>query len=117
MPTPGQPRFFLSPVHLAPPEQQRKPDVASAEPAVADWSLEAIMCIANLEEGGHNSSAGYFGMPSAPSAYPGSAAIVARYGDSWLDIPLEAQLVIAEAEWATYGWHTPWPNTSRMCGL
>ena len=88
---------------------------------VPSWFVSAVRCIAENEEygfpdeGGYNTSAGYFGMISAPSAYPGSSGAVATYGDSWLAIPFAAQLPIVYAEYLKYGW-SPW-STAPGCGL
>lgn len=89
---------------------------------VPAWFVEDMRCISRHEEygfpdeGGHNTIAGYFGMPSSPSMYPGSAYAVATYGDYWLAIPFAAQLPIAYAELLKYGWYPTW-STAPGCGL
>jgi hypothetical protein len=96
------------------------PDPPSS--GVPAWFVALMPCLATKEEygppwaGGYTTSAGYFGMISAPSAYPGSASIVAQYGDSWLNIPWDAQIVIVYAEWLEYG-SSAWPNTAPYCGM
>jgi len=86
---------------------------------VPSWFYPDIACISTKEEygeNGQNTWAGYFGMVSPPSAYPEPGPTYARtYGDSWLDIPLAAQIDITYAEWQAYGW-SPW-STAGACGL
>ena len=85
---------------------------------VPRWFIGPAQCISAHEEYGfygQNTSAGKFGMVMSPSSYPGSASVVARYGNSWLGIPLKAQLVIVYRLWQTYGW-SPW-TTAPGCGL
>lgn len=92
------------------------PVVTPTVSAPAPSSSDAWACIALHEEGGHNSVAGYFGFIYAPSSYIDPApAIAAQYGNSWLSIPYAAQLQIAEALQAKYGW-SPW-STAPGCGL
>jgi hypothetical protein len=95
---------------------------AAYSSGVPAWFTAAMPCLATREEygppweGGYTTSAGYFGMISPPSAYPGSAGIVATYGDSWMGIPWDAQIAIVYAEWQAYG-SSPWPNTAPYCGM
>jgi hypothetical protein len=117
MPTPGEPRFFVSPPHLAPPPPRRphlKP-TSAASPVTP--TSEVWACIARQEEGGQNSWAGYFGMVSPPSAYPGSSTVVAQYGDNWEWIPYAAQVTIAQTLQASVGWEAWGPRTRANCGL
>jgi len=116
MPTPGEPRFFVSPPHLAAPAL-RPPTRRPPSPAPVAATYEVWACVAQQEEGGQNSWAGYFGMVSPPSAYPGSAAIVAQYGDSWWWIPYAAQVTIAQTLQATAGWGAWGSRTRANCGL
>jgi hypothetical protein len=100
---------------------QAAPPVATAvAPVTYSGSLiDAFNCISLHEEygvTGTNTSAGYFGMIYPPSAYPSPGPeYAAQYGDSWLDVPLDAQYQIAIAEQAKYGW-SPW-STAGACGL
>jgi hypothetical protein len=115
-PTPGEPRFFISPPHLAPPAPRRHRR-AAASATVTRAGDDVWACVAQQEEGGENSPAGYFGMVSPPSAYPGSSAIVAQYGDSWWWIPYGAQVTIAQTLQASVGWEAWGPRTRANCGL
>ena len=89
---------------------------AAATPSASTGFEAAMDCIGIHEEGGSNSVAGYFGFVYPPSAYiePGPS-IAATYGDSWLDVPRSAQLELAAALQAAYGW-SPW-STAGACGL
>lgn len=88
---------------------------AQAAQAATAFST-AMACIGLHEEGGHNSVAGYYGFVYPPSSYidPGPA-IAAQYGDDWLAVPQSAQLQLAAALQAAYGW-SPW-STAGACGL
>ena len=87
--------------------------------SLPSWFIGAMSCISDHEEygmDGPNTSAGYFGYIYAPSQYqdPGPT-IAATYGDSWLSVPLGAQLDMAWSLYRSYGW-SPW-STAGTCGL
>ncbi len=89
---------------------------AYAQPS---WFVDAMRCISIHEEYGFDGGttiAGYFGFIYPPSSYqaPGPA-IAAAYGDSWLSVPLSAQLGMAYSLYQSYGW-SPW-STAGTCGL
>jgi len=87
-----------------------------------------MRCISDHEEygyGGQNTSAGYLGMIYSPAAYADSVVteysddvrrIVATYGNSWLAIPLDAQLVVAYGLYLVGHNYSPW-STAAGCGL
>lgn len=79
----------------------------------------AMSCISLHEEygmDGPNTVAGYFGFVYPPSGYIAPGPQMARtYGNSWLSIPLGAQLQVAYALYRHYGW-SPW-STAPGCGL
>src|SRR4029079_4350039 len=83
------------------------------------WFVSALGCISAHEEygmDGPNTSAGYFGFVFSPSTYisPGPQ-IAATYGNSWLAVPLSAQIGMAYGLYQAYGW-SPW-STAPGCGL
>lgn len=87
--------------------------------SVPSWFVGAMSCISDHEEYGYSGGttiAGYFGFVYPPSSYqsPGPA-IAATYGDSWLNVPLSAQLEMAWSLYSSYGW-SPW-TTAGTCGL
>lgn len=87
--------------------------------SLPSWFVGAMSCISDHEEygyGGGTTVAGYFGYVYPPSVYidPGPT-IAATYGDSWLNVPLGAQLDMAWALYQAYGW-SPW-STAGTCGL
>jgi hypothetical protein len=96
-------------------EQQQAP----ASGAGSAWFVSAMACISIHEEygmDGPNTVAGFFGYIYAPSQYqdPGPT-IAATYGDSWLSVPLGAQLDMAWSLYSSFGW-SPW-STAGVCGL
>lgn len=89
------------------------PTTSATAPASGDvWS-----CVAQSEEGGSNSTAGYFGTIYPPSSYPGGDAVAAQYGDSWLSVPYSVQLSVAQQIQAAYGWSAWGVLTRERCGL
>lgn len=74
------------------------------------WFASSMVCIGIHEEGGQNSTAGYFGFIYPPSSYGESG-----YGDSWLAWPRSAQVAVAWHLYERYGWQ-PW-STAGVCGL
>ena len=86
---------------------------------VPSWFVSDMSCISDHEEygmDGPNTSAGYFGLVYPPSGYIDPGPTIARiYGDSWLDVPLSAQLGLAYSLEQHYGW-SPW-TTAPGCGL
>ena len=68
-------------------------------------------CVANAEESGHNSVAGYFGFIYPPSSY--------GYGgdQNWLDWSWGAQLRVALSLYARYGGSAWGPRTRELCGI
>jgi hypothetical protein len=90
-----------------------QPAYSSGVPA---WFTSSLVCIGQLEEGGGNSIAGYYGYIYSPSQYqdPGPS-IAATYGDSWLSVPRSAQDALAWSLYQSYSW-TPW-STAASCGL
>jgi hypothetical protein len=101
--------------------KKHKKHVVHTEPAPStpSWFRNAMACISTHEEygvDGHNTVAGYFGFIYSPASYvePGPS-LAARYGNSWMDIPLEGQYEVAYALEQKYGW-SPW-STAGMCGL
>jgi hypothetical protein len=120
--TPTWKRWHIAAIWWGNAAQAHARYMAMPHYAWPDSLTAAFRCISLHEEygfpdvGGHNSPAGYFGMPSPPSAYPGSAAAVARFGNSWLAIPFDWQDEIAYAELLKYGWYPTW-STAPGCGL
>lgn len=87
--------------------------------AYPSWFAADMACISTKEEygeNGPNTSAGYFGLIYPPSGYvsPGPQ-IAAQYGDSWLDVPLDAQIALSYSLYQHYGF-SPW-STAASCGL
>jgi hypothetical protein len=83
------------------------------------WFISAMGCISIHEEygmDGPNTVAGFFGYIYAPASYqdPGPT-IAATYGNSWLSVPLGAQLDMAWSLYSSFGW-SPW-STAGTCGL
>lgn len=75
-------------------------------------------CIAQWESGSQNSWAGFFGFIYPPSSYPEPGPSLARrYGSSWLAWPYSAQLQVAIAVQAAFGWSAWGPTTRARCGL
>jgi hypothetical protein len=92
---------------------------AASSGAASPWFTSAMSCISDHEEyglGGGTTIAGYFGFIYPPSSYqePGPT-IAATYGDSWLSVPLGAQLDMAWSLYSSYSW-SPW-STAGACGL
>lgn len=88
--------------------------------AIVDQARAAIsngfpaQCVAMAEEGGHNSTAGYFGFIYSPSSYGASEA---TYGASWLNWPYSAQLAVALDLFRRYGGSAWGPLTRSKCGI
>jgi hypothetical protein len=92
--------------------------INAAQTAISNSGGFPATCVANAEESGHNSTAGYFGFIYSPSSYgPVASRLAGTYGSSWLNWPWSAQLQVALDLYSRYGGSAWGPLTRSKCGI